>query len=125
MKTDIKIQFLLPALIAALNLLPARPAAAQTFTLLHNFTTESDGAHPDGLTLSGNILYGTASAGGISGQGAVFAIIPGEMTFTNLYSFSASAGFAYVNSDGAGPIGGLILSGGTLYGTAFGGGTNG
>ena len=127
MKTDIKIQFLLPALIAALNLLPARPAAAQTFTLLHNFTTESDGAHPEGLTLSGNTLYGTAGAGGISGEGTLFAIIPGELTFTNLYSFSATAisGFAYVNSDGVGPNGGLILSGGTLYGTAESGGTNG
>ena len=135
MKIQIENRFLLPALIAALALLPARPAAAQTFTTLHNFTTDpspytnSDGAHPDGLTLSGNILYGTAGAGGISGQGTVFAIIPGEMSFTNLYDFTMTA-YAdgeteIVNSDGAGPNGGLILSGGTLYGTAFGGGTNG
>ena len=65
MKTDIKIQFLLPTLIAAVALLPARPAAAQTFTTLHSFTpvvssTNSDGAIPyAGLVLAGNTLYGT------------------------------------------------------------------
>jgi hypothetical protein len=51
MKTNIKNRFLLPALIAGIALLPARPAAAQTFTTLHSFTTDpfpytnSDGAH--------------------------------------------------------------------------------
>jgi len=50
-KIQIENRFLLPALIAALALLPARPAAAQTFTTLHSFTTDpfpytnSDGAH--------------------------------------------------------------------------------
>jgi hypothetical protein len=135
MKNHIKNRFLLLALIAGIALPPAHPAAAQTFTTLHSFTalsgiTNSDGAFPDaGLILSGNTLYGTANNGGISGQGAVFAIIPGEMSFTNLYDFTMTA-YAdgeteIVNSDGAGPNGGLILSGGTLYGTASGGGTNG
>jgi uncharacterized repeat protein (TIGR03803 family) len=131
MNFHIKKLFLLPALIAALGLMLAGRATAQTFTTLHNFTTDpfpytnSDGAHPGGLTSSGNTLYGTAGVGGISGEGAVFAIIPGEMSFTNLYSFSATSGFAAINSDGALPNGGLILSGDTLYGTAESGGTNG
>ena len=125
MKTNIKNRFLLPALIAGIALLPARPAVSRPTLFLIPTAT----ALIDGLTLSGNILYGTAGGGGISGQGAVFAIIPGEMSFTNLYDFTMTA-YAdgeteIVNSDGAGPNGGLILSGGTLYGTASGGGTNG
>jgi uncharacterized repeat protein (TIGR03803 family) len=132
MKNHIKCLFLVPALMAGLGLMLADRATAQTFTPLHIFTTDpspytnSDGAHPyDGLILSGNTLYGTTSVGGYSGEGAVFAIIPGEMSFTNLYSFSATAGFAAINSDGAVPNGGLILSGDALYGTAARGGTNG
>src|ERR1044071_9676816 len=52
------------------------------FVNLHNFTrpdgntlTNSDGANPyAGLILSGNTLYGTASAGGSFGEGTVFAV---------------------------------------------------
>jgi len=55
------------------------------FTNLHGFTacatnstgveTNGDGANPfAGLVLSGNTLYGTASAGGSSGNGTVFSI---------------------------------------------------
>ena len=51
MKT--KTLFLLPALIAVLNLLPAGRVTAQTFTTLHSFTatpfvTNPDGANPYG-----------------------------------------------------------------------------
>jgi hypothetical protein len=60
--------FLVPALIAVLALLPAARTTAQTFTTLHSFTF-SDGATPySELVLSGNTLYGTASAGGNSGS---------------------------------------------------------
>src|SRR5207248_2479205 len=48
--------------------------------------------------------------------------------FTILHTFTATSGAipgAYTNSDGAGPFGGLILSGNTLYGTAEGGGSSG
>src|SRR6185295_451787 len=45
------------------------------FTTLHSFTGGSDGANPQaGLILSGDTLYGTASAGGISGNGTVFSL---------------------------------------------------
>ena len=127
MKTDIKIQFLLPTLIAAVALLPARPAAAQTFTTLHSFTpvvssTNSDGAIPyAGLVLAGNTLYGTAVTGGTYGGGTVYAVNADGTDFTTLYSFPAAPGGG-PNSVGAFPYGGLVLSGNTLYGTAEEGG---
>ncbi len=90
------------------------------FTNLHSFDGVSDGAIPfAGLitNLSGNTLYGTASAGGDSGNGTVFALNTDGTGFTNLHSFTAS--------DGANPYAGLILSGNTLYGTAAQAGSSG
>ena len=102
------------------------------FTTLHNFTllagmleTNSDGANPiAGLILAGNTLYGTATAGGRSGNGAIFALNTNGTGFTNLYSFTATNASS-ANNDGATPQANLILSGGTLYGVASYGGTNG
>src|SRR6266851_4397157 len=112
--------FLLPALLAVLNLLPAGRVTAQTFTTLHSFGN-SDGANPRaGLitNASGNILYGTASGGGSSGNGTVFAVNTDGSGFTNLYGFTGG-------NDGSAPYAGLILSSNTLYGTASGGGSSG
>ncbi len=92
------------------------------FTTLHSFTTasgswptttNSDGAGPGGLILSGSTLYGTAVFGGSSGYGTVFALNTDGTGFTTLYSLTGG-------SQGEGPFG-LILSGNTLYGTADGG----
>jgi uncharacterized repeat protein (TIGR03803 family) len=99
------------------------------FTNLFDFPeTGSDygfGVPPyDGLILSGDTLYGTATGGGTNGNGAVFAVKTDGSGFTNLYDFSATD-TNWFNSDGADPYGGLILSGNTLYGTAPSGGTNG
>ncbi len=105
---------------------------AQTFTTLHSFNatsgseggkgTNSDGANPFwGLLLSGNTLYGAAQVGGSSGLGTVFAVHTDGTSFTTLHDFtptSGSAGGYGTNSDGAGPVGALILSGNILYGTA-------
>jgi uncharacterized repeat protein (TIGR03803 family) len=89
------------------------------FTNLHSFTGVSDGANPEaGLILSGNILYGTAYRGGSSNKGTVFAVNTDGTGFTTLHSFTNG-------SDGANPEAGLILSGNTLYGTAFAGGSSG
>jgi len=51
------------------------------FTLLYSFTalawgtyTNSDGAGPGGLVLSGNTLYGAAAGGGSGGTGTIFAL---------------------------------------------------
>jgi uncharacterized repeat protein (TIGR03803 family) len=89
------------------------------FTVLHSFFGSSDGANPfAGLTLSGNTLYGMANLGGSRGMGTLFAVNTDGTGFTNLYNFNGSR-------DGANPYGGLILSGNTLYGTAYGGGSSG
>src|ERR1019366_5068771 len=99
---------------------------AQTFTTLHNFTG-FDGAGPCAdLILSDNVLYGTVSYGGSSGNGTVFEVNTNGGGFTTLYSFTTSANNilgVYTNSDGANPAAGLILSGNTLYGTANEGGS--
>jgi uncharacterized repeat protein (TIGR03803 family) len=103
------------------------------FTNLHSFTAfsslypfgNSDGANPNaGLILSGNTLYGTAEDGGSPGNGTVFAVNTDGTGFTTLHSFTATSG-PFINSDGAYPYAGLILSGYTLYGTAAYGGSSG
>jgi uncharacterized repeat protein (TIGR03803 family) len=97
------------------------------FTNLYNFSagnelptvgyTNSDGANPHGrLILWGNILYGTTRTGGKAGVGTVFKVNTDGSGFTNLHSFTYA-------SDGGYPNAGLILSGSTLYGTAFEGGS--
>lgn len=100
------------ALIAGLSLILADRVTAQTFTNLYSFTGGSDGAKPyAGLILSSNTLYGTTSAGGISGSGTVFAMGTNGSAFTTLYAW---AGHNYDLAPG------LTLSGNTLYGTRSG-----
>jgi uncharacterized repeat protein (TIGR03803 family) len=139
MKIHIKCLFLFPALIAALGLMLPGRVTAQTFTILHDFTTayntsyniysNCDGAFPSaGLILSGNTLYGTAADGGTNGTGVVFAINTDGTGFTNLHTFGPATFDAEnnaPNSDGADPNAALILSGNTLYGTTSYGGING
>jgi len=127
MKTSIKNAFLLPALIAGLALIPVGWATAQTFTTLHSFTassTNSSGVYTNsdgrvlsgGLVISGNRLYGTAPSGGSGGSGTVFAVNTDGTGFSTLYTFSAiPSSPPLINSDGAYPNAGLILSGNTLY----------
>jgi uncharacterized repeat protein (TIGR03803 family) len=117
---------ILPALIAGLGLMLAGHAMAQTFTTLYSFTNGTDGDETfSGLVLSGDTLYGTAEMGGTSGDGAVFAVHTDGTGFTNLYSFTETNGATGQNNDGANPYAGLILSGNTLYGTAYYGGSSG
>jgi uncharacterized repeat protein (TIGR03803 family) len=96
------------------------------FTILHSFNGGSDGAQPiAGVILSGNTLYGTAYVGGSSGHGTVFKVNTDGTGFTILHTFTATSGANSTNSDGAYPYAGLILSGNTLYGTAYLGGSSG
>ena len=119
----------LPALLVVLGFILTGPATAQTFKTLHAFKN-SDGATPySALVLSGNTLYGTASAGGNSGtyypngNGMLFAVNTDGSGFTNEYIFTAfPPGFNLTNSDGSVPFAGLILSGTNLYGAAYEGG---
>ena len=96
------------------------------FTILHSFAGPSDGGYPVAvLILSGNTLYGTAAGGGSSSNGTVFKVDTDASGFKNLYSFTARDMNTGTNSDGAEPSAGLILSGNTLYGTAYEGGSGG
>ncbi|HEY3915901.1 MAG TPA: choice-of-anchor tandem repeat GloVer-containing protein [Verrucomicrobiae bacterium] len=112
--------------IAVIGLNLANKSAAQILTVLHEFTTLSDIANTDGanphagVILSGGTLYGTTSAGGTGGCGAVFAVGTNGQRFTNIHSFTALNN--NTNSDGANPQGSLILSGKTLFGTTSQGG---
>jgi uncharacterized repeat protein (TIGR03803 family) len=88
------------------------------FNILHNFAgSPNDGTYPlSELVLSGNTLYGTTVSGGSGFYGTVFSINTSGTGFTILHNFTSSP-------DGRGPEAGLTLSGNTLYGTTFGGGT--
>lgn len=88
-------------------------------TLLYEFAGGLDGGHPNGLTqgVDGR-LYGTTLAGGTNGHGIIFQLAGGGR-LKGLYSFSGAA-------DGDRPNGGLVQSvEGILFGTTYGGGTNG
>lgn len=89
------------------------------FTNLYDFTQEGDGAGSyAGLILSSNTLFGTTRTGGSFGGGTVFKVNTDGTGFTNVYAFSQG-------NDGAAPVSGVILSGNTLYGTAYYGGSSG
>jgi uncharacterized repeat protein (TIGR03803 family) len=115
--------FLLPALNACFGLILMGQAGGQTLTVLHSFesvfgpnTTNCDGANPSGtLVLSGNTLYGTAAYGGSAGWGTVFSVNVSGADFTTRHHFTGG-------SDGASPLGGVILWSNWLYGTASSGG---
>src|SRR5665213_1372386 len=108
------------------------------YTNLYSFTagktnssgilTNSDGANPGGgyvpggrLVLSGNILYGTTFNGGSGGYGTVFKVHTDGTSFTNLHNFPFIQ-ISNTNSDGALPLGGLVLLGDMIYGTTDTGG---
>jgi len=104
----------------ALAVVAARPAQAQTFTVLHTFTGGQDGASPDsGLTLDrAGHLYGTTTLGAnghcLGGCGTVFRISSAGV-LTTLYRFNGNDGdFPQANV--------TVASDGVLYGTTeFGG----
>jgi uncharacterized repeat protein (TIGR03803 family) len=88
------------------------------FRTLHNFNDYDGGANPYApLILSGNTLYGTASAAGYWSLGTLFALNIDGTGFSVLYQFTGG-------EDGSAPMGGLISSGNTLYGTANNGGSS-
>ena len=104
------------------------------FTNIYSFSaasyptgTNSDGGGPGSLLRWGRTFYGAAGSGGSSANGTVFAVNTDGAGFAMLHDFKPTYGPLYTNSDGAGP-GGMIISGGRLYGVtgsggAFGNGT--
>lgn len=90
----------------------ARPAAAQTFSVLHEFAgVPTDGSGPRGGLVrdaAGN-FFGTTFTGGSDGEGTIFKLTPAGQESV-LFNFSIS--------DGAFPASGLLLKAGNLFGTA-------
>jgi uncharacterized repeat protein (TIGR03803 family) len=103
------------------------------FSVLHRFSapssihfTNDDGFSPSGpLFLSGSTLYGVTTDGGANGYGTLFTNASDGPSFGPAYTFAALSGFPLINSDGANPQGGVVLSGATLFGAAYDGGSNG
>jgi len=111
------------AVLSALLLMAARPAQAQTETVLWNFCDAiycPDGENPgSGLTPDGaGNFYGTTIYGGANAAGTVFELSPngvGGWNETVLYSFCSLRACA----DGQSPFfSNVLFSGGNLYGTA-------
>jgi uncharacterized repeat protein (TIGR03803 family) len=93
-------------------------AEAQTFTLLYSFPTYARPGWYDRPLLLGQSLY--AFGPGSHGSGSIFRVNTDGTGYTTIKDFPTTA--YGTNSDGGGPMGGLIASGDTLYGTCNGGG---
>jgi len=89
-------------------------------TTLATFNNDNGRNPTDHLVFSadGNTLYGTTVYGGSMGAGTVFSVPVGGGNITTLASFTG------LGTIGTGPTGGLLLSGGTLYGTTGTGAVN-
>jgi uncharacterized repeat protein (TIGR03803 family) len=87
------------------------------YAVLKNFSSNDGANSAAGLRLSGSTLYGTTYRGGASNYGTVFKVNTGGSAYVLLKDFTNS-------SDGVKPSAGLTLSGGTLYGTTYQGGSS-
>ena len=101
------------------------------FVILHHFSdTEADGTNVGGaapfggLLLCGDVLFGTASAGGAGAEGSVFSVDVAEEKFRSLYEFDALTESG-TNRFGAVPVSSVVLLDDALYGVAFSGGPGG
>src|SRR5580765_653256 len=99
-------------LLLAFAVLPSISLQSQNFKTLHTFTGKNDGADPDGgLILIGNVLYGTASDGGLDSGGTVYSLITNGTEFQTVFTFPPTVGY---------PAGAFVIAGGILYTTDFG-----
>lgn len=111
------------AIVFAFVIVTTPAMQAQTYTVIHSFTAQGDGAYPyAGVTIdaAGN-LYGTTSSSGPGEHGTVFKLkhSGSGWVLNTLYSFAAG-------SDGDSPQGRVALArDGTLYGTTIQGGGSG
>ena len=90
----------------------ARPAAAQTFSVLHEFAgAPNDGSGPRGGLVrdaAGN-FFGTTFTGGSNSEGTIFKLTPAGQESVLL---------TFTTSNGSFPASGLLLKAGNLFGTA-------
>jgi uncharacterized repeat protein (TIGR03803 family) len=113
--------FLLLAALLAAACVPGQLRAQGIEQRLYSFGLPG-AANPNAALIQGSdgALYGTTLYGGTNGAGTVFRIGTNGTSYAPLYSFTGTGG------DGANPYAGLIQGAdGALYGTTFGGGTNG
>jgi uncharacterized repeat protein (TIGR03803 family) len=89
------------------------------FAVLRSFAASvADGISPFGsVIVNGNTLYGLTHNGGSSLNGTIFKMNTDGTGFTLMHSFAGGP------ADGRDPLGELLLSGSTLYGTTYQGGT--
>jgi len=113
--------------VASLSL--AAGAGAQTFTVLKTFNPNINAT---GIEARGTLalapdgtLYGVAARGGAGAAGVIFRVQTNGTGFTVIKDFPLVDAVAQTNTDGANPMAGLLLSGGTLYGTTQSGGSGG
>ena len=93
-----------------------------------NTATNLAGAGPNAAVIlapSGNILFGAAGVGGLNGNGVIFSVPTNGTPSTLLHTFTALDSNTGTNTDGATPVGPMVLSGGALYGTTSAGGAGG
>jgi uncharacterized repeat protein (TIGR03803 family) len=86
------------------------------YQILHTFSG-TDGAFPFGsLILNKGVLYGMTSEGGAHADGIIFSCNTDGSNFQDLHDFAGPT------TDGANPLGSLLLDSGVLYGmTSIGG----
>ena len=97
-----------------------------TYKLLHSGVLYKQGIAPTApLTIVGDVIYGTMSAGGdpACACGVVFTISTNGTGYKEFHVFGPDFPAKQVN--GATPIGGLLINGDTMYGTTEAGGDNG
>jgi uncharacterized repeat protein (TIGR03803 family) len=92
------------------------------YTKLLDFDGTNNGASPTGsLFLSGTVLYGATSYGGINGNGCVFSINTDGTNFWKKWNLGAPSWGGYDN-DGINPYGSVILIGNEIIGMTYKGG---
>lgn len=110
-----------PILLMAIVMMGTASLSAQTFDVLHSFDGTSGGRNPQAsLVAAGNTLYGATDSGGSGHSGTFFMLNFDGSGFATLHDFGLLIN--ETNSDGAYPDSTPVLSGGTLYGTAYDGG---
>ncbi len=101
-------------------------APAASYKELHSGVLYKQGVAPTApLTIVGDVIYGTMSAGGnpACGCGVVFKMSIDGSVYQEFHVFGPNFPAKQVN--GATPIGGLLIDGATMYGTTEGGGDHG